>query len=74
MSSFSPSAQTRAKQRMSETTRRQIQGLKRDLKKIFKWGTELDFMQILRENGIKDEDPDFAIAVRLWREQRRGKL
>jgi hypothetical protein len=59
---------------MSKTTRRQIQGVKRDLKKIFKRGTELDFMQILRENGIMDEDPDFAVAVRLWREQKRGKL
>ncbi len=45
----------------------------RDLRKIFKYGDEREFMQILRKHGIKDEDPHFGEIVKLFRDLRTGK-
>jgi hypothetical protein len=47
--------------------------LLRDLRQIFKAGNEREFMQILRNHGIKDEDPRFAEIVKLFRDLRSGK-
>ncbi len=47
--------------------------LLRDLRKILKSGDEREFMRVLRNYGIKDEDPRFAEIVKLFREARSGK-
>ena len=47
--------------------------LERDLQKIFKYGDEREFMQVLRKHGIKDEDPRFAEIVKMFRALRSGK-
>ena len=47
--------------------------LLRDLRQIFKAGNEREFMQILRNHGIKDEDPRFGEIVKLFRDLRSGK-
>jgi len=54
-------------------TRAEINALLRDLEQIFKYGDEREFMQVLRKNGIKDEDPRFAEIVKLFRALRSGK-
>ena len=46
--------------------------LLRDLRKIFKYGDEREFMQVLRKHGIKDEDPRFAEIVKMFRALRSG--
>ncbi len=38
------------------------------LKQVLKTKDEREFMSILRELGIKDEDPRFSQSVRLFRE------
>ena len=47
--------------------------LLRDLRQILKFGDEREFMQVLRNHGIKDEDPRFAEIVKLFRDVRSGK-
>ena len=47
--------------------------LLRDVKHLLVSGNEREFMQILRDHGIKDEDPRFAEILKLFREIRRGK-
>jgi hypothetical protein len=47
--------------------------LLRDLRKIFKYGDEREFMQVLRKHGIKDEDPRFAEIVKMFHALRSGK-
>ncbi len=47
--------------------------LLRDLRRIYKGGNELELMQILRRNGVKDENPIFGQTVRLFRDLRSGK-
>lgn len=47
--------------------------LLRDLRRIFESGDEREFMQILRKRGIKDEDPRFAVIVRMFHDLRSGK-
>ena len=54
-------------------TRAESNALLHDLEKIFKFGDEREFMQVLRKHGIKDEDPRFAEIVKLFRELRSGK-
>lgn len=54
-------------------TRAEANALLRDLGKIFKYGDEREFMQVLRKHGIKDEDPRFAEIVKLFRDLRTGK-
>jgi hypothetical protein len=44
-----------------------------ELGRILKRGDERDFMQILREHGIKDEDPRFSEYVKLFRDLKSGK-
>jgi hypothetical protein len=55
-------------------TRKEIRDLKPDVRRLLKYGTELELMQFLREIGIKDEDPRFATAVRAYRDLKSGKL
>ncbi len=57
-----------------EHTRREVQALKPDVRKLGKYGSELEFMQFLRGIGIKDEDPRFAQAVSAFRAYQRGQL
>jgi hypothetical protein len=45
----------------------------RDIEKIFKYGDEREFMQVLRKHGIKDEDPRFVEILTLFRALRSGK-
>jgi len=55
-------------------TRREIQSCKPDVRKLLKYGTELELMQYLREIEIFDEGPRFARAVNAYRALKRGKL
>jgi hypothetical protein len=56
-------------------TRREIRSFKSDLWKLWKHGTELDFMRFLRGIGIKDEDSRFGPLVKAFRDwQKTGKL
>jgi hypothetical protein len=54
-------------------TRAEMNALLRDLRNIFKYGDEREFMQVLRKRGIKDEDPRFAELVKFFHELRSGK-
>jgi len=54
-------------------TRAEMNALLRDVRNIFKYGDEREFMQVLRKRGIKDEDPRFAEIVKLFRDLRSGK-
>lgn len=47
--------------------------LLRDLRRIYNGNDEREFMQILRDRGIMDEDPRFAEIVKFFRELRSGK-
>lgn len=53
-------------------TRAETNALLRDLRQIFKYGDEREFMQVLRKHGIKDEDSRFAEIV-MFRALRSGK-
>jgi hypothetical protein len=55
-------------------TRSEIRSMRSDMWKLLKYGTELEFMQVLRGIGIKDEDPRFAFAVKTYRDLKSGKL
>jgi hypothetical protein len=55
-------------------TRREIQSTKPDIRRLLKYGTELELMQYLRGIEIFDEDPRFARAVQTYRLQKSGKL
>ena len=54
-------------------TKAEIASLLRDLRQIFEYGDERQFMQVLRKNGIKDEDPRFSEILKLFRALRSGK-
>ncbi len=51
-----------------------MNALLRELRNILKYGDEREFMQVLRERGIKNEDPRFAQIVKVFRDLRSGKL
>jgi hypothetical protein len=53
-------------------TKAETHALLRDLERIFQYGDEREFMQVLRKRGIKDEDPRFAEILRLFRALRSG--
>ena len=55
-------------------TRREIQNCMPDVKKLLRFGTELELMQYLRGIGIYDEDARFATAVQAFRLAKKGKL
>jgi len=55
-------------------TRREIQSYKSDVKRLLRFGTELELMRYLRGIGIFDEDPRFARAVEAYRALKKGKL
>jgi len=48
--------------------------LLRDLNRLRRTGDEREFMQMLRNHGIMDEDPRFAEIVKLFRDSRSGKI
>jgi hypothetical protein len=54
-------------------TRAEYYALLRDVEKIYKYGDELELMQLLRKYGIKDEDARFGEIVALFRALRSGK-
>jgi len=54
-------------------THSEYNALLRDLKMIYKYGDEREFMRFLRKCGIKDEDPRFAEIVKMFRDLRGGK-
>ncbi len=54
-------------------TKAEIASLLRDLRQIFEYGDEREFMQVLRKNEIKDEDPRFSEILKLFRALRSGK-
>jgi len=43
------------------------------IRNAFEANNELEFMQILRRQGVKDEDPRFSAALQKFRELGRGK-
>ena len=43
------------------------------IRNAFLANNELEFMQILRRQGVKDEDPRFSAALKKFRELRSGK-
>lgn len=47
--------------------------LLRDLYRLRRTGDEREFMQVLRNHGIMDENPRFAEIVKLFRDSRSGK-
>jgi len=55
-------------------TRKEIRDLKPDVRKLLKYGSELELMQFLRGIGIKDEDPRFGPLVKIFRDLKSGKL
>jgi hypothetical protein len=55
-------------------TRAEIRRLKPDIRKLLKYGSELDVMRLLRVIGIKDEDPRFGPLVKTYRDLKSGKL
>ena len=55
-------------------TRREIQSYKPDVRRLLRFGSELDLMRYLRGIGIFDEDPRFAAAVNAYRALKKGKL
>jgi len=54
-------------------TRAEIRRLRAAFKVIYKYGDEREFMQFLRATGLKDESPQFAAMVGLFRTLRAGK-
>lgn len=54
-------------------TRAEMNALLRNLRNIYEYGDEREFMQVLRKRGIKDEDPRFAELVKFFRELRGGQ-
>ena len=55
-------------------TRKEIRGMKPDVRKLLKYGSEFEVMQFLRGIGIKDEDPRFGLLVKIYRDLKSGKL
>ena len=41
-----------------------------EMRRALRFGTEREFMQVLRKIGISDESPKFAALVKLFRETR----
>jgi hypothetical protein len=54
-------------------TRAELRKLRTALKAIYKYGDEREFMRFLRGIGLKDESPQFAELVGLFRSLRSGK-
>jgi hypothetical protein len=61
---------TEGKYRHTPAERR---ALLRELRWIYDTKDEQELMQILRRNGVKDENPRFAEVLQLFRELRSGK-
>jgi hypothetical protein len=54
-------------------TRADLRKLRAALKNVYKYGDEREFMRFLRGIGLKDESPQFAELVGLFRSLRSGK-
>jgi hypothetical protein len=55
-------------------SREEINALLRDLRRVYKRNDEREFMRILRNHGIQDEDPRFAEIVKFFRALQSGKV
>jgi hypothetical protein len=53
-------------------TRQERNELTKLIRNAFQANNELEFMQILRRQGVKDEDPRFSAALQKFRELRSG--
>jgi hypothetical protein len=53
--------------------REEINALLRDLRRVYKRNDEREFMQVLRNHGINDEDPRFSEIVRFFHALQSGK-
>ena len=42
-------------------------------RRVLRSDDEVELMRVLRKNGLRDEDPRFAEAVKIFRELRAGK-
>jgi len=54
-------------------TKSEMRGIERDLERIYKEGDEKKLMQFLRAIGLKDESPEFARVVNVFRSLPREK-
>jgi hypothetical protein len=54
-------------------TREERNALLRDLRRVYKHNDEREFMQVLRNHGINDEDPRFEEILRFFRALQSGK-
>jgi hypothetical protein len=54
-------------------SREEINALLRDLRRVYRRNDEREFMQVLRNHGINDEDPRFAEIVSFFRALQSGK-
>jgi wyosine [tRNA(Phe)-imidazoG37] synthetase (radical SAM superfamily) len=61
-------------QKKHKFTRAEWNSILRDLRRIYGRNDEREFMRILRQRGIKDEDPRFSEIVQLFRDLKRGKV
>ena len=56
------------RKRLDTVERKKARETKAALAKALSWGDERMFMKILREAGLKDDSPEFAKALRLFRD------
>lgn len=56
-----------------DDTRAELRAIKTALRRIYQYWDEREFMQFLRGIELKDESPQFAELVALFRSLRRGK-
>ena len=53
--------------------RKKGQRLRKDLGRVLRLGDEQAFLKILREAGLKDGTPEFARALKVFREESGGR-
>jgi hypothetical protein len=54
-------------------TQKERAEMRRFIRRALDAGNEIEFMKILRQCGVKDEDSRFSRLVTLFREERGGK-
>jgi hypothetical protein len=54
-------------------TYKQQRDLLNELRRVYRRNDEREFMKILRQNGIKDEDPRFSEILQFFRALSSGK-
>ena len=58
----------RGRRPVDATARRRRQELVRKLSRTIREGNEREFLRIVRVLGLRDGSPEFANALRLWRD------